>query len=223
METVFPVNNVPYYAQFEDVEHISAYISGERHLEDDPFWAKSGAATPNEYAYWANRACGMVCVKTCVEAFGGPIRSLHHWIKQGVAANAYLTDKRKNNITVEKGWLHSGLAQVMESEGLVTMVKACTAAEIVTELKNGRLLIASVSYEIGTAQPISQQGGHLVIVTGAVLKNGCLHEIRLHNPSGRTPQLRENALIPIDRFTRAFSGRVITAIKFLHDGKSKEQ
>jgi hypothetical protein len=220
-KNILPVDSVPYYAQVEDVDRITAYLSGSRSLEDDPFWANSGADSTKEYAFWANRACGMVCVKTCVEAFSGPILSLHTWIKRGLAEDAYLTEKRKNNITIEKGWLHTGLAKVMADEGLETRVKASSIEDLVADLREGKLIIASVSYEIGTYQPITERGGHLVTVTSAVLEDGVAKELLIHNPSGRSPRLRENAVISVDRFSQAFSGRVITVGKPKREGNAK--
>lgn len=209
METIQPINSVLYYSQFEDVENITHYINGSMALVDDPLWQHSGAESPEAYAYWANRACGMVCVKTCIEAFDGPKLPLHTWIQRGLAVDAYLTEKRKNNTLVEKGWLHAGLASVMEAEGLYTCVAAASLDRVVKELREGNLVIASVSYEIGTDHSITHQGGHLVTVLGAVVDGGMIQSIVLHNPSGRTKKLRENAEIPVDRFLQAFSGRVI--------------
>ncbi|MEE4195665.1 MAG: C39 family peptidase [Anaerolineae bacterium] len=209
MKTIRPIRNVPYYAQFEDSDHIADYISGKKDLINDPYWQRSGAKSPEDYAFWANRACGMVCVKTCVEAFGGPILPLHTWIQRGLDCDAYLSEKRRNDTHIEKGWLHAGLAKVMETERLTTKVKAASIAEVVQELQAGRLVIASVSFEVGTEEPITHQGGHLVTVVGANLEGSELVEMILHNPSGRKPQLRENAVIAELRFRQAFSGRVI--------------
>ena len=209
METIQAINSVTYYAQFEDVDHISHYINGTMLLVDDPLWQRSGAESPEAYAYWANRACGMVCVKTCIEAFEGPKLPLHTWIQRGLAVDAYLTEKRKNNTLVEKGWLHAGLASVMEAEGLYTCVAAASLDRVVKELREGNLVIASVSYEIGTDHPITHQGGHLVVITGMVVDEDEIQAVLIHNPSGRTLNLRENAKIPVERFQQAFSGRVI--------------
>lgn len=199
----------PYYAQFEDIERIEDYLHGGIALEDDPYWARSGAGSPSEYAYWANRACGMVCVKTCIEAFDGPILPLHIWIQRGLAQNAYLTEQRGKDTLVEKGWLHAGLAEVMASQGLEARVRAATINEIAMAVQSGKLAIASVSFEIGTRQPITQQGGHLVTVVGVRWRGKAVRSLVIHNPSGRTKTLREYAVIPVKRFKEAFSGRVI--------------
>lgn len=199
----------PYYPQFEDVDHLAAYVSGERSLDTDPFWARSGASSPQEYAYWANRACGMVCVKTCIEAFGGIVKPLHHWIQQGLVEKAYLTEKRSNDTLVEKGWLHAGLATVMMNAELAARVQAAKLPEVVSALEAGNLVIASVSYEIGTDLPVTHKGGHLVTIVGARVSAGEPTAVIIHNPSGRTPALRENAPIPVGRFQEAFSNRVI--------------
>ena len=209
METIQPILSVPYYAQFEDVEHIVQYINGTMALVDDPLWQRSGADSPEDYAYWAKRACGMVCVKICIEAFNGPTLPLQSWIQHGLNVNAYLTEKRSNNTLIEKGWLHAGLAKVMQAEGLATYVEAASLDAIANTLRRGYLVIASVSYELGTDQEITQQGGHLVVITGMVTDEDEIQSVLIHNPSGRTIKLRENAEIPVERFQQAFSGRVI--------------
>ncbi len=53
----------PSYCQFASPELVQAFINGERDLLSDPNWAEYGAESPEEYAHWALRACGVVCVK----------------------------------------------------------------------------------------------------------------------------------------------------------------
>ena len=213
MEIIRPIQQVPYYAQFQDIENVESYINGACSLLNDPYWKNSGAETVEEYAYWANRACGMVCVKTCIEAFGGPEFPLHTWIQRGLDVDAYLVEKRDGETSIEKGWLHAGLAKVMNAQGLQTKVKPSSTAQLVNDLRHGNLVIASVSFEIGTHQSISHQGGHLVTVIGAMMDGNQIKKLYIHNPSGRTRALRENAAIDIERFEQAFSGRVITVKK----------
>jgi hypothetical protein len=204
---------VPYYCQIADQTNVAVYLDKGKSLLQDPFWQTTGAANPQEYAYWAVRSCGMVCVKMCVEAFGGPCLPLQDWIERGLVIDAYLTEKRPGQATIEKGWLHAGLAQVMERVGLTTEVKAVDMAGLYEELSGGKLVIASVSYELGSEKEITHQGGHLVLVTGMVCKDGALSAVVIHNPSGRSAALQIRAVIAVERFTQAFSGRVITVKK----------
>lgn len=204
---------VPYFCQIADLAHVADYLDYGKPLLEDPFWQKTGAANPEEYAYWAVRSCGMVCVKMCVEAFGGFCFPLQVWIERGLALNAYLTEKRPGQALIEKGWLHAGLAQVMEQADLSTEVKAVDMDGLYEELSGGKLVIASVSHELGSAKEITHQGGHLVVVTGMLCNDGDISAVVLHNPSGRSVDLQAGAVIPVERFVQAFSGRVITVKK----------
>jgi hypothetical protein len=74
---------VPYYAQVASLELAEAIFNQGMDPAQDPRWAESGADTPQEYAYWVERACGVACLKMCVEALGGPVRSLVDWGRWG--------------------------------------------------------------------------------------------------------------------------------------------
>lgn len=211
--TVHFSHAVPYYCQIADQVHAADYLDHGKSLLADPFWYETGAATPQEYAYWAVRSCGMVCVKMCVEALGGPCLPLQAWIERGLAVDAYLTEKRPGQATIEKGWLHAGLAQVMAQEGLCTGLKPVDVNGLYDDISSGKLVIASVSHELGSGKPITHQGEHLVVVTGMLCEAGRLSAVVVHNPSGRNAALQEYAVIPIERFIQAFSGRVITVKK----------
>jgi hypothetical protein len=80
---------------------------------------------------------------------------------------------------------------------------------IMDAMRQGRLVIASVSFEIGTDRPITRRGGHLVVVTGIRHLQGQPNSVILHNPSGRGLALQAHAAIPVDRFLQAYSGRAI--------------
>jgi hypothetical protein len=204
---------VPYYCQIADLTHVADYLDHGKSLLEDPFWQKTGATNPEEYAYWAVRSCGVVCVRMCVEAFGGSYLPLQVWIERGLALNAYLTEKRPGQALIEKGWLHAGLAKVMDQAGLNSEVKAVDMAGLYDALYFGKLVIASVSHELGSGKEITHQGGHLVVVTGMLCEVGNPSAVELHNPSGRSAALQASAVIPVERFVQAFSGRVITVKK----------
>lgn len=212
-ETILQYPNAPYYAQIEDYEHVTEYLDEGRSPLTDPFWRRSGAPDIEIYAHWTKRACGIVCVKTCIETFGGPIRPLHHWINQGIALDGYLIREDPNGIPVEIGWKHATLAELCKQQGFHACPQEVNLEMIENALRSGRILIASVSFEIGTDRPITRQGGHLVTLLGVEFKQGKLTDYILHNPSGRTPDLRRFARIPVKRFNQAFSQRVIIVEK----------
>jgi hypothetical protein len=179
----------------------------------DPRWAESGAASPAEYAYWSDRACGPVCVKMCVEALGGPARTMLDWVRAGLALDGYIVAQDASGHTVERGWAHRALAGMIQDAGFAAEAVSASPAEIVAHLTAGRLVIASVSAEIGTEAPITHTGGHLVVVGGADTRASEQQPVAfiVHNPSGRTPARQANAVVPAERFVAAFTGRVIVA------------
>ncbi len=200
---------VPFAAQVASPDLAETIFSGQMRAEDDPNWAASGAETPQEYAYWTERACGVACVKMCVEALGGPQRPLVDWAKAGVAAGGYLTELRADGSQNERGWLHSGLAGLIAAAGFYAQPRPADLNEFPALLAAGRLLIASVSYQIGTALPVTKRGGHLTVISAAGLRGEILAALEVYNPSGRGKALREAAVIPVDRFAAGYAGRII--------------
>jgi hypothetical protein len=202
---------VPYAMQIASPELAEAFWVHALDPATDPRWAESGAASPAEYAYWSDRACGPVCVKMCVEALGGPVRTMLDWVRAGLALDGYISTHDDAGKPVERGWAHRALAGLIQDAGFAAEAVGATPAEIVDHLAAGRLVIASVSAEIGTEAPITHTGGHLVVVVGAdVLRQQPVTFI-VHNPSGRTPARQASAVVSAERFAAAFTGRVIVA------------
>jgi len=183
-----PLPQVPYTPQIADAQHMAEYLDEGRSLASDPCWQQSGAPTLESYVYWADRACGIACIKSIIEAFGGEARTLHAWIEQAQALGAYLC----------------------QEQGLAARTLAADAALIVRALSSGCLVIASVSYELGSAdRPITRKNGHLVVITGALMRENEPTHFTIHNPSGRGKSMQVHANIPLPRFEQAYSGRVI--------------
>ncbi len=201
---------VPYHAQIASPQLAEAIFVQGLDPTLDPRWAESGADSPQEYAYWVERACGVACLKMCVEALGGPQRTLIQWARTGLERGGYLIRYAENGDAHEVGWIHSALANLAIETGLQAMASAASLDEIVAFLQQGYLVIASVSYEAGDDRlPITKKGGHLMVVTGADYdKSGPLAFI-VNNPSGRKTELQAGARLPIARFAPAYSGRVI--------------
>lgn len=178
--------------------------------EQDPRWAESGAASPAEYAYWVDRACGVACLKMSLEALGGPQRSLVAWAKLGLERGGYLIRPQPDGSSHEIGWVHSTLAELARASGFAAEARPATLAEIPLFLRQRRLVIASVSYEAGDERlPITRRGGHLVVVRGADCLGGQPVAFYVNNPSGRRVAWQANARIVAERFAQAYSGRVI--------------
>lgn len=204
----FPAR-IPYYAQVASPEWAGAVFDTGVDPGGDPRWAEWQARDAQEYAHWCSRACGAVCVKMCVEAFGGPVRPVMGWIREGMGLDGYEVKIGADGQAVEVGWKHAGLVALIAGVGLYARSMRIAIREIPAQLNQGRLIIASVSYELGTDREVTRRGGHLVVVTGAEVQGGHVTSISIHNPSGRTEELRENARIPARRFAQAYTGRGI--------------
>jgi hypothetical protein len=203
---------VPYAAQIASPDLAIAIFEDGLDPVNDPRWAESGADTPEEYAYWVERACGVACVKMCVEALGGPQRPLVDWARAGVARGGYLVVDGENGERIERGWLHQALADLIQSCGFYAQPRPAAPEEIVACLRAGQMVIASACFQLGTDLPITRRGGHLVLILGADLdETGAPVHFYIHNPSGHRAELQTNACIPLERFMQAFTGRVVVA------------
>jgi len=201
---------IPYYAQIASPELAEAIFVNGLDPIYDPRWAESGAETPQEYAYWVERACGVACLKMCVEALGGPVRSLVEWAKLGLSQGGYLIRRAADGSEHEIGWVHRVLAKMAEDAGLVAEARAATLKEIGDYIRQGFLVIASISYEAGDDRlPITKQGGHLMVVFGADYVEDQPQAFYVNNPSGRRAELQAGARLALDRFAPAYSGKVI--------------
>lgn len=211
METIRLPYTVPYYAQIASPELAEEIFVNGLDPMHDPRWAESGAKTPEEYAYWVERACGIACLKMCVEALGGPARSLVDWAELGLERGGYLIRKNDEDGSLhEVGWIHGALADMAREQGLFAEARPAALEEIPDLLRHGLMVIASVSYEAGDHRiPITKQGGHLMVIIGAECENGQPQAFYVNNPSGRRAELQNDARLPLERFAPAYSGRVI--------------
>jgi hypothetical protein len=202
--------SVPYYAQIASPDQAEAIFVQGFDPVLDPRWAESGAETPQEYAYWVERACGVACLKMCVEALGGTKRTLVEWARLGLERGGYLVRRAADGSEQEVGWIHGALADLANEAGLAAEARTADPNEIVDLLKEGYLVIASVSYEAGDDRiPITRQGGHLMVVVGAECRDNRPVAFFVNNPSGRRRELQAGARLPLERFAPAYSGRVI--------------
>jgi hypothetical protein len=131
------------------------------------------------------------------------------WVRAGLECGGYLIQHDSNGGVIERGWVHSALAKLIRQQGFEAEPRALALDEFPARLLAQNLIIASVSFQVGTDLPITRKGGHLVVVTGADRSEGRLERLYVHNPSGRTAGMRVDAPIPAARFEAGYSGRVI--------------
>jgi len=211
MSTLTISTPIPYACQFASPELVWEFINKTRNLASDPRWAEYGADTPDEYRHWAMRSCGVVCVKMAVEGLAGIApRPVMDWVREGLSIDGYLTEIRADR-PVEMGWKHAALAELARRHGLhAELASRLTLDDLDERLRADRLIIASVTSELGEDAPITRQNGHLIVVYGAELDSSSqVQGVVAHNPSGRRPELQAGASIPAGRFMEGFSGRGI--------------
>ena len=73
---------IPYTCQFASPHLVADFLFDGRPLQSDPNWADYGVDSPTDYAHWAMRSCGVVCVKMVIEGLGGPDRTIMQWMGQ---------------------------------------------------------------------------------------------------------------------------------------------
>lgn len=209
-ETIRLSYPVPYYAQIASPELAEAIFVQGMDPVLDPRWADTGADSPQEYAYWVERACGVACLKMCVEALGGPVLPLVAWARRGLEQGGYLIRQKQDGGTHEVGWVHAALARMAQDAGLEAEARTATPEEIVECLRRDWIVAASVSYEVGDDRlPITKQGGHLMVITGAECEQGRPIAFHVNNPSGRRAELQAGARLSVERFLPGYTGRVI--------------
>ncbi|HWS82868.1 MAG TPA: C39 family peptidase [Ktedonobacteraceae bacterium] len=207
----FP-KKLPYYAQFASPELIYAYVHENFDGRNDPRWRDYGTEDVEEYLFWHRRACGIACLKMCLEALTTQPQfpTMIELIRKGVDLGGYIVHNEQGEF-VDFGWYYQPLVKLGEDYGLHGHVcRTLTTDEMCTYLAAGSLVIASVSYEIGERDadmPITKRGGHLVLVHGFEWSEQGCQALLVHNPSGRFSDLQANAVIPFDRFSEAFAGR----------------
>ncbi|MFE2724062.1 C39 family peptidase [Kitasatospora sp. NPDC059327] len=196
------VHEVPYYAQWESPDLVREIIDGSVDASDDPRWGQSGADTPEAYAYWSWRLCGVACLRMALDRWWGVAPPQVALAAECLAAGAYTQDGERLH-----GLIHTPFAAyVQERWGLAAQARELTAGEVAAEVAAGRLVMLSVHPAIrepGSPEP-HRRGGHLVLavgVTGTALV--------IHNPSGFAGESQAYAHVPWRRFDRFYAGRGI--------------
>ncbi|WNE98372.1 C39 family peptidase [Streptomyces luomodiensis] len=191
---------VPYYSQWESASWVPDFLSGTKDAADDPLWQKSGAGSPQEYAFWAPRMCGVACLRMALDFWRHPVPPSVPLVRELCEAGAYV---REGNTV--KGLIYQPFADHVQARwGLEARSAPDLSAEQLPEIiASGRLAMLSVHNTIRTprAEPPSK-GGHLVLAIG-VSEEGVL----LHNPSGLPDLSQEAATVSWARLDHFFAGR----------------
>ncbi|MFF7451582.1 MULTISPECIES: C39 family peptidase [unclassified Streptomyces] len=191
---------VPYYSQWESAELVPEFITGRLDAADDPLWQKSGADSPQEYAFWAPRMCGVACLRMALDYAKHPVPPSLPLLHELSAAGAYLRDGN----TV-KGLIYQPFADhVTRHYGLAA--QACPdlpAHQLPDIIDSGDLVLVSVHKTIRTPDlDPPGQGGHLALAVGASAEH-----VMLHNPSGLPGQSQQFATLTWNRFEHFYATR----------------
>jgi hypothetical protein len=203
--------DVPYYAQFASPERIGDYIHHGYDGTQDPRWQTFGADNPADYAFWAPRVCALACLKMAIEAFYPQTQpSLWQLVQEGLAAKGY-TVRDELGRWIDEGWTYHAQVYLANRYRLQAVGRSyISPLTVCWYIREGWLVSASVTPELGERQPTGQQyGGHLVLVYGFGWKKGCPTHYYLHNPSGRFPELQAHTRVPATRFAASFAHRLI--------------
>jgi hypothetical protein len=202
--------SVPYVSQFASPDLIHAYIHQQLHGRDDPNWQAFGAPDPETYTFWAHRACAVACVKMAIDAFGTSApRTMWELVSEGLSLGGYRTHDAAGQF-VDEGWFHPALVQLARRHGLcVESMGYASLLDVCAAVRDGWLVAAAVTPELGEHGPLRRYDGHFVLVYGFQWRAGRYTAFVLHNPSGRSRDLQANALISARRFGAAFAHRFI--------------
>ena len=196
-------SGVPYYSQWESPDLVPRFLDGSLGDADDPNWAASGARTPDEYAFWASRVCGMACLRMVLDGRGLPVPPTMRLVERALEWQAYVREGDR-----VAGLIYKPFADwVGHDFGIsATVVPDLTLEQVSANASPDAPVMASVhSWIRWPDRTPPQTGGHLVLVTGA--SAGVL---RLHNPSGLPGASQRDALVPVADFARFFAGRGMT-------------
>ncbi|MCX5182633.1 C39 family peptidase [Streptomyces sp. NBC_00268] len=191
---------VPYYSQWESASLVPEFISGRLDAADDPLWQKSGADTPQEYAFWAPRMCGVACLRMALDFWALPVPPSVPLVKDLCRAGAYVRD----GDTVQ-GLIYQPFADYVQVRwGLrAESIPDLPAAEIPEIVAGGGVALLSVHKTVRTpdTDPPSK-GGHLVLAVGVSEE-----KVMLHNPSGLPGRSQVAAEVTWDRLGSFYAGR----------------
>ncbi|MFG2847360.1 C39 family peptidase [Kitasatospora sp. NPDC048296] len=196
------VHEVPYRAQWESAELARAIVDGQLDAARDPRWGQSGAASPEEYAWWSWRLCGVACLRMALEHWWGVTPTTMALAAECVAAGAYVKDGESL-----RGLVHAPFADYVRRRwGLVAYARELTPGEVAVEVADGRLVMLSVHPTIREPhgpEPV-RRGGHLVLAVGATDT-----ALLIHNPSGFPEESQAFARVPWRSFGLFYAGRGI--------------
>jgi hypothetical protein len=186
---------VPWITQYATPSLIAAIAYEGHPPADDPAWPESGAPDRETYGRWCTRLCGMACLRMALIARDGDAPSLFTLLQGCLEYGGYV-EEPGGRVT---GLLYRPFADFTRERYQLRadVITDLGAARLISELSQGRLVMASVHKEIRRPdRDPPGAGGHLVLVT-----RHAGGRVRFRNPSGHTPQAGI-ATLPMPVFDR---------------------
>ena len=173
------VHPVPYHAQWASPELVEAIVGGSLSAAEDPLWRAYGAESPEEYAWWSWRLCGVACLRMALEYWRG-------WAPDSDGARAASAWRRGRTSAAGERLDGSDLRPVrVVRPGALGAAGAGPPASAGARrsrqlIASGHLVMLSVHPSIRELAPSPERrGGHLVLGVGADED-----ALVFHNPSG---------------------------------------
>ena len=192
---------MPVVSQYASPALVADVQAGRRAVADDPAWRSTGAPDLEAYVAWAQRWCGMACLRMALLARDGESPTLH-----ALATAAHRHGAYSDEPGAPGGLIYAPFVEFVGRElDLVARSEPHLSVEALTSAVDaGALVIASVTAEVRRPDSVpSRSGGHLVLVVAH--EDGHLTH---HDPAGDSPASRV-ARLPVDVFARFFAGRGI--------------
>ncbi|MCX5404545.1 C39 family peptidase [Streptomyces sp. NBC_00335] len=192
---------VPYYSQWESAGLVPEFVAGADSARD-PLWAGSGAGSPEEYAFWAPRMCGVACLRMVLGRLGLPVPPSVELVKELCGAGAYVRDG-----DAVQGLIYQPFAEYVNARWDLDArsVPVLDHQAVRDALAGGGLAMLSVHWSIRTLVPAGEaRGGHLVLAVGATDD-----AVLVHNPSGFPGASQQYAPVPWAELDRFYAGRGI--------------
>lgn len=187
-------NSATYYSQDIPTENYS--LLGFKSLEEARYWKENG--------------CGIPCVQMVVKNLTNIDTSFIDLLRRGTELHAFEDPT---------GWIHSGLAQMIEEYGIdASCKKFHSLEEAARQIKNGRVIILSVTagfrgkevvVENGKER-IKERGGHLVFVFGYKAdKSASVEAFLVHDPDYWPEYRKINVWVNREELKRSWTGNAI--------------
>ncbi|MFG1797602.1 C39 family peptidase [Nocardia sp. NPDC049149] len=198
---------VPYLAQWESAHLVGDILTGQLAARDDPRWARSGAASPHDYEFWARRLCGVACLRMVLAGCGTDVPTAMTLANDLLAVGGY---ERDGDRVI--GLKYAPFAEYVNGRQWpfrATVAAPLTNADLLDHLRDGHLAMVSVNPAIRDLAPDGlpiqvERGGHLVLATQATDDH-----ITFHNPSGWPDRSQRNAVVRWESFDAYYAGRGI--------------